>query len=275
MATANDLFESAEYETDIENKNYSSWVDSYPAESVRIFGDLIRYSGGELAQSDVQYFINCGLNLNELRSEYPSDSKAKRAPLHAACEFRLDNLIAPLLKLGADVNLLDAEQLSPLDHLLAGHGALDSENYEHVEQCALLLESAQVKKEVTDFIRVECCSIYQEKSSYLKAFLAECTTRNSGKLIPSTYAFKKYCCDYPYCLLDRSFMLRHRFLLTAQPDEYLDFISEKTDMVNYLKNEQTNSQCTGCPECIFGSPYSELNENQKEYINKYTDFKCH
>ena len=270
MTNNNDIFESAEYETDMENKNYSTCVTQHPTEYLRIFGDLIRYCGGQLNESDVQYFINLGLNLNELRSEYPSDSDKKRTPLHSACEFRLSNLIEPLLKLGADVNLLDLDQLSPLDHLLSGHGALDPEDYQQVEEGVKLLEAANVKKEITDYIRVECCSIYQARSDYLKKFLSQCTYRISGQLKPSTAAFENYCLHYPYCLLDRSFMLRHRYLLS---DEYIDFVSTKTDMVSYLKKKQTEIKCSGCPECIFGSPYNDLNENQKEYIDTYTDFK--
>ena len=265
--------ESAQYETDMENKNYDLWLTQHPSEYVRIFADLIRYSGEQLNQTDVQRFVDLGLDLNELHSEYPSDSYKKRAPLHSACEFRLSNLIEPLLKLGAKVNLYDENRLCPLDHLLSGHGALDVENYDHVEQGVKLLEAAKVKKKVKDYIKIDCCEIYRAQSEHLKQFLESCSMRKSGTYAPSGTMFEQYCENYPLCFLDFAFIDRHYHLLTS---EFIEFIRAKVGPFRaptYLEEKETNRVCAGCPECVFGACYNDLTDEEKSYIKQFTDFK--
>ena len=267
-------FESVEYETDMENKNYEKWVNQYPSEYKRFFGDLMRYAGSDMNEQDLQYFIDRGLNINELRKEYPSDSDTKRTPLHTACEYRLNNLIAPLLKLGADVNILDADEMSPLDLMLSGHGALDIENYEFCEQgIKLLIKNPQLKYEVADFILVDLCDMYKKKSEFLKEFLAKCQMRESDKLGSNSYSFEQYCQEYPLCFLDYSFIDRHYHLLTNKFKKIIRSNVRKFRPANYLAEKVTNSTCSGCPECIFGLCYNDLTDSQKSYIDNYTEFK--
>lgn len=68
----------------------------------------------------------------------------------------------------------------------------------------------------------------------------------SAKPVPTLAAFETYCQRYPLCRMDYSFMKRHRYL------------SKVSDLYEY--------PCPGCPECVFGGAYDDLNDVQKQYF---------
>lgn len=178
--------ECFEFEEDLANGIYGKWVDKYPTHSMDIFASYIHFYGhsGLITECDVEYFKNKGVNLNISGNIYASDAGGS-TPLGSASEFRMIKLMEILLKLGADVNLKDQYDFTPLDSAIFGHGANDIYYFDDMKECIELFLKYEVKHELIDYIKEAVLNCINDESKlnptatleYLINFISNCTTR--------------------------------------------------------------------------------------------------
>lgn len=175
------------FESDMENGIYKPWSEKYPNHIISIFGAYINFYGhtGSITELDIKYFKERGVDLNICSTVYPSDS-GESTPLGSACEFRMIKLMEILIKLGANVNLQDSKEFTPLDSAILGHRAGDLCDYDTIKECIDLLVKYNVKNELLDYIKDEFldCIKNENKTSpiikFLDEFVTKCNIRKSN-----------------------------------------------------------------------------------------------
>jgi len=168
-----------QFECDMEEKKYKPWVKKLDSKyTTSIFGAVIHFAGSLMTETDVIYFKKHGVDLNVASNVYPSDLGGSTT-LGSACEFRYGALIKALIIHGADVNLADQHDYTPIESLLIGHNASATHD---VDTCVLyikFLSDAGAKNEARQFVINEICQEYSEKSLYLKIFLENISIRDA------------------------------------------------------------------------------------------------
>lgn len=161
------------FECDMEQGNYKQWIEKYPQHTLSIFGALLSFNGSRLTEEDIVYFMNKEIELNVPSKAYHSEFESTTL-LVFACEHRHIELAEHLLKLGADVNQRDPNNISPFESGLMGHGASCIYDSEQVESLVKLLMKYGMKKEIKGNVLEDYCEHYLEKSEYLSTLLNSC-----------------------------------------------------------------------------------------------------
>lgn len=171
--------ENVHFGDDMEEGNYSKWVDKYPDHIIAIFGAYLDCGGGDQVTKDgLKYFKERGIDLNSRSNAYwLEDNRGHCTPLGLACSKRNSNLIRILIDEGAKVNVLcyknDTYIEYLLDYLFVGH-VYGCRNPEGVEECLKILEDAGVKKIINKSTFEKDCRYYVKFSQYMKEFIEKC-----------------------------------------------------------------------------------------------------
>lgn len=152
---------------------YKQWIEKYPQHIQSIFGALLNFNGSRMTEEDILYFMSKGINLNDSSKAYSSEFESTTL-LVFACEHRHIHLVEHLLKLGADVNQRDPNDISPFESVLMGHGANCIYDSEQVESLVKLLLKYGMKKEIKGNVFEDYCEHYLEESEYLSTILNSC-----------------------------------------------------------------------------------------------------
>lgn len=165
-----------QFEEDLENKKYHSWVEKYPEYTLSIFGAVMYFGGYSVDEDDILYFKSKGVDLNTPSNIYPADSDGTTA-IGSACEYRNFELIKALVKHGAKINQEDQHGFTPLESMLTGHSIDDSHNFKQCEDGIKLLLELGADRAVQKYIIENFCQIYLKKSEYLTKFLNDAKRR--------------------------------------------------------------------------------------------------
>jgi ankyrin repeat protein len=157
----------------MEEGNYKEWIERYPQNTLSIFSALLYFNGNYLKEEDIFYFINNGVYLNTPSKAYASNFDSTTI-LVFACEHRYLNLVRHLLKLGANVNQRDPNDISPLESGLMGHGLDCISNFEETESLVKILMEYNVDKEIKKTVFEDYCQDYLKKSEYLSNIFDSC-----------------------------------------------------------------------------------------------------
>lgn len=157
-------------EDDFAKGNYQKWVEQYPDHVYDIFAEYLSLDfQNPVTLQDIQYFQKHGVDLNrKSRAFYYSDNSEPSA-FEMACEWRRLDLMKLMLQAGADVNLINDNDMAPLDSVVLGHygppvykyqlhpcdycgdckvPCTGTENYSAVQECLALLVTYGVKRQV-------------------------------------------------------------------------------------------------------------------------------
>jgi len=104
--------------------------------------NAIMFDGAEIIEEK----LNHPDFLNRCSSDYYCDQHWGNA-LSVACEFRSEELMEVLLRLGADPNL-EIDGYTPFESAIMGHGAYWIYNFEEIESCIQLLLKYGAKREL-------------------------------------------------------------------------------------------------------------------------------
>lgn len=169
----NDSEEIYKFECDMEEGKYKEWVEKYPQHTLSIFGALLSFNGNFLKEEDIIYFIEKGVDINTPSEVYPSEFDSTTV-LVFACEHRYLDLVRHLLKLGANVNERDPNNISPLESGLMGHGLNYIYNFEETESLVKILMEYNVEKEIKKTLFEDYCEDYLKNSEYLTSIFDSC-----------------------------------------------------------------------------------------------------
>uniref|UniRef100_A0A6C0KSJ9 Uncharacterized protein n=1 Tax=viral metagenome TaxID=1070528 RepID=A0A6C0KSJ9_9ZZZZ len=115
-----DIFQ---FEIDMEEGKYKSWVEKYPENIYTIFGAYLLLNS-EQTEDDIIYFVKQGIDLNKQSKVYWGDMHCN-TPLTFACEYHNVELVRILLEAGACANTptIYGDVCYPLYSVLQGHSA--------------------------------------------------------------------------------------------------------------------------------------------------------
>jgi hypothetical protein len=177
MALSYELFLSKEeislFELDMEIKEYKRWTEKYPEHLVSIFATYLTTKGNEVSREDVEFFVKKGVDLNEPSEVYGNFTETTTI-LNYACAMRHNQLVEALIYHGANVNLLDPDDNSPLEATLIGQGYGDTKNIQGVMDCVEVLVNSGAEKEICEFTNDEFFGSYWKIEGRVKEFLKTC-----------------------------------------------------------------------------------------------------
>ena len=151
------------YESDMTLGKYEDYLKDLGSQT--ILEELIKYSIWSITETVVKNFIENGLDINMyLTGEYKS---GRSTILTIICEFRFENRIISILKNGADPNLRDASNISPIECVLMGidGNCIRQVFRKEVENCIKVLIKYGATLTISKNVKDECLYVYH--SDYL------------------------------------------------------------------------------------------------------------
>jgi hypothetical protein len=121
----------------------------------------------------LQQFIEYGLNIDAEYCAYPNDTHNKVKPIISALEYRQVELVQVLSEAGTSVS--DKCSInSAVNVALCGHSGDDQDDWETCEILIRILDAKSAPKQITKWVRDDCCDVYLEKSQYLRDYINSC-----------------------------------------------------------------------------------------------------